>query len=185
MGRTYDEIDDALAAWIAEQPVFFVATAPSGDGGHVNVSPKGYDSFRRLGPRRVAYLDLTGSGAETIAHLRQNGRITFMFCSFGAKPNILRLYGRGHPVFPGDRDFAQLVAHFDPVPGIRAVITADLERMATSCGYGVPLMSLEGERPTMAEWGARKGPDGIVAYQAKQNRSSIDGLPAVDDPATA
>lgn len=183
MGRTYEVLTEQLGAWITEQPLFFVATAPS-DGGHVNLSPKGYDTFRVLGPMTVAYVDYTGSGAETIAHLRDNGRVTVMFCSFGPKPRILRLYGRGEAVFPDDDTFDGLMEHFDAAPGIRSIIRIELDRIADSCGYGVPVMELVGERPTMAEWGERQGPDGVVTYQGKKNRTSIDGLAAVDRPAT-
>ena len=168
---------------LAEQAVFFVATAPSGDGGHVNLSPKGYDSFRVLGPHAVAYLDLTGSGAETIAHLRQNGRITVMFCAFAGKPNILRLYGTGTVVLPGDEDYPTLAAQFPDLPGARAVIHVDVDRVSTSCGYAVPFLERGEERPMLKEWAERKGADGLAEYHAEKNLASIDGLPAlpVDD----
>lgn len=179
MSPAYDEIRPDHAAWLAEQPVFFVATAPSGDAGHVNVSPKGYDTFRMLGPKRVAFLDLTGSGAETIAHVRDNGRITFMFCSFGPKPRVLRLQGTGTAVLPGEDGFAELAALFPEEPGTRAVITAELDRVATSCGYGVPVATGFERRDTLDEWAERKGPEGLAAYHAKHNAVSVDGLPAL------
>jgi hypothetical protein len=179
MSPAYDEIRPDHAAWLAEQPVFFVATAPSGPGGHVNVSPKGYDTFRVLGPRRVAFLDLTGSGAETVAHVRQNGRITFMFCSFGAKPRVLRLQGTGTVVVPGDDGFAEAAALFPEQLGTRAVITADLDRVATSCGYGVPVSAGFTRREMLDEWADRKGPEGLANYHAEKNARSIDGLPAL------
>lgn len=149
MGKTYTGLDKRLAEFIRSQHVFFVATAPSGSGGHVNVSPKGYrDTFAVLGPQRFAYLDLTGSSAETIAHLRQNGRITIMFCSFGRLPKILRIYGTGRPVLPSDEDWPQLAAHFQASNGngtsrgdLRAIIVVKATRIADSCGYAVPVMN--------------------------------------------
>ena len=191
MGKVYPELDERLREFIARQPVFFVATAPcltaAGDGGHVNVSPKGYrDTFAVLGPRQVAYLDLTGSGAETIAHLRQNGRITIMFCSFGRQPKILRLYGSGRAVLPGDPDWAAVSAPFPAGSGLgtscddrRAVIVADLDRIADSCGYAVPLMELREERDVLARSSERKGPAALATYRQERNAVSIDGLPAL------
>jgi hypothetical protein len=130
VGRVHDSLDDELASWIGRQQVFFVATAPSGDDGHVNLSPKGYDSFRVLSPRRVAYLDLTGSAVETIAHLRQNGRITIMFCAFTGKPRIVRLHGRGTVRRPGDDAFDELAGLFPSLPGARSVIDVDVTRVS-------------------------------------------------------
>jgi hypothetical protein len=170
-------LDDELVAWIVEQPVFFVATAPDGPGGHVNVSPKGYDSFRVLDPLRVAYLDLTGSGAETIAHVRQNGRITVMFTAFAGPPRILRLHGRGTVHELGRDGYRQLSHHFDELPGARAIIEVDIERISTSCGYAVPFLDSQEERPTLRQWAARKSPEELEAYRAEKNAASIDGLP--------
>ena len=181
MGRTYDGLDDKLIGWIGAQHVFFVATAPSGDEGHVNLSPKGYDSFRVLGPRSVAYLDLTGSGVETISHLQQNGRITFMFCAFEGPPKILRLFGQGRVVRPGDAEFDDLVDLFPRQPGTRSVIVAELDRIQDSCGYAVPFLAFESERETLHEWADRKGEGGIETYQAEKNADSIDGLPGLVD----
>jgi Pyridoxamine 5'-phosphate oxidase len=178
MGKVFDGIDEKLASWIAAQHMFFVATAPR-DGGHVNLSPKGLDSFAVLGPRHVAYLDLVGSGAETLAHLRENGRITFMFCAFEGLPRIVRLYGRGETFEPGDPDFGALAEHFPSDPGTRAIVRAELSRVADSCGYGVPLYQFQGERPQLREWAERKGPEGLRSYQLERNRSSLDGLPAL------
>src|SRR5512135_1066946 len=180
MARVWDDITDAHREFIGSQAVFFVATAPSGDDGHVNVSPKGYDSFRVLDDHTVAYLDLTGSGAETIAHLRQNGRITLMFCAFDGPPRIVRLYGRGRVVLHTDPQWAQLSVRFPPLPGRRSVVVVELTRIADSCGYGVPLFDLAGERDLLPRWAQRKGEDGIAAYQAESNATSIDGLPALD-----
>ena len=179
MGKQFDGIDGKLAEWIAAQHVFFVATAPRADGGHVNLSPKGLDSFTVLGPTSVAYLDLVGSGAETLAHLRENGRITFMFCAFEGLPRIVRLYGRGEVVEPGDAGFDALAAHFPSYPSTRAVVRAELSRIADSCGYGVPLYRYESDRSQIGEWAERKGAEGLRAYQLERNRRSLDGLPAL------
>jgi hypothetical protein len=170
-------IDAALRTWIEAQHVFFVASAPLAADGHVNVSPKGGDTFRILDERHVAYLDLTGSGIETIAHLAENGRITIMFCAFDGRPKILRLQGRGEVVRPDDDGFDELVARFPALPGIRSVIRVGIDRMASSCGFGVPLMAFESDRDEMSEWAERKGPDGLVEYRAKRNATSVDGLP--------
>jgi Pyridoxamine 5'-phosphate oxidase len=187
MGKTYAGLDKRLAEFIRSQHVFFVATAPSGSGGHVNVSPKGYrDTFAVLGPNTFAYLDLTGSGAETIAHLRQNGRITIMFCSFGDAPKILRIYGTGRPVLPADPDWPELAAQFPRNDGAgtdhddqRAIIVVEADRIADSCGYGVPVMELVTERDTLARWSGRKSANQLVAYRVEHNTVSIDGLPAL------
>ncbi len=178
MGKTYDSLEP-LADFLLRQHVFFVATAPLAAGGHVNLSPKGLDSLRVLGPKTIAYLDLTGSGAETIAHLRENGRITLMFCAFEGPPRIVRLHGRGRVVFPGDEEFSALRARFPDWPGVRAIIVAELERISDSCGYGVPLYEYRGERRQLVEWAQRKGERGLEEYRAKHNRASIDGLPAL------
>lgn len=177
MAQMLDQLDEALSEWIAAQPVFFVASAPS-TGGHVNVSPKGYDTLRVLGPDRVAYLDLTGSGAETIAHATENGRITLMFCAFSGPPRIVRLYGRALPHPLGTPRFDELASGFGPEPGARAVIEIEISHVQTSCGYSVPLMELAGERPTLRQWAVRRG-DELPAYRAEHNAVSIDGLPAL------
>jgi len=179
MGKTYDAIPDHLGSWMEAQHVFFVASAPLSPQGRVNVSPKGTDTFRVLDAGTVAYLDLTGSGAETIAHTRENGRLTVMFCSFGDKPNIVRLYGRGEAVLPGHEDFGDLVARFETRPGIRSVIRLIVQQVSTSCGYSIPMMDFIGPRTTLDEWADRKGPDGLDAYRAERNQVSIDGLPAL------
>jgi hypothetical protein len=179
MGKVFEGIDEKLAAWIGAQHLFFVATAPRGDGGYVNLSPKGLDSLAVLGPKSVAYLDVVGSGAETIAHLRENGRITLMFCAFEGLPRIVRLYGRGEAIEPGDAGFDALAARFPAYPSTRAIIRAELGRIADSCGYGVPLYQFKGERSQIGEWAERKGPEGLRAYQLERNRESLDGLPAL------
>jgi hypothetical protein len=179
MGKTFDRIDERLADFLTAQHVFFVATAPAGGDGHVNLSPKGLDAFRVLDPTTVAYLDLTGSGVETIAHLRDNGRITFLFCAFEGPPKIVRLYGRGEAVQPDDPRFADLAARFPSLPGIRSVIVVRLERIADSCGYAVPRYRYQGERDQLIAWAERKGEDGLESYRAERNARSIDGLPGV------
>jgi Pyridoxamine 5'-phosphate oxidase len=176
MGRVLDAISEQLAAFIEAQRVFFVATPPS-DGGHVNVSPKGLDTFTVLDANTVAYLDLTGSGVETIAHLRENGRITIMFCAFDGNPNIVRLYGRGDVLPTGTPEADALLSRFASYPGARSVIRVHLDRVSTSCGYGVPLLRYEGERDQLPKWADRRGPDGLVEYREQQNAASIDGLP--------
>ena len=189
MGKIFGAIDDKLTGWIAAQRLFFVATAPSG-GGHVNVSPKGpIESLAVLGPRRVAYLDLIGSGAETIAHIRENGRICVMLCAFEGPPRILRLHGTGSVSLPGDPGHADALAAFPPLdgvavdPGARSVITVEVERIADSCGYGVPLMHFDGLRTQQPDWVDRKlrqgGAAALEEYVAEMNAVSIDGLPAI------
>jgi hypothetical protein len=180
MGKTYDQLDERLRGWIADQRMFFVATAPSGPGGHVNISPKGHaDTFRILDGRTVAYLDLTGSGAETIAHLRDNGRITLMFCAFSGPPRILRLHGQGRIVLPGEERWGELAARFPARRGARAVVVIEVERIADSCGYAVPLYDYAGERDLLDQWAGRKDNAALAAYCAQRNSTSIDGLPAL------
>ncbi|MFW5924860.1 MAG: pyridoxamine 5'-phosphate oxidase family protein [Myxococcota bacterium] len=179
MGRSYEGLDERLTAFIERQHVFFVATAPRGAGGHVNVSPKGLDSLRVLDPHTVAYVDLVGSGAETIAHLRDNGRITLMFCAFEGPPNILRLYGRGEVLEPGDDGFDALHARFPSYDSVRAILRVHVTRITDSCGFGVPRYTFEGERRQLHDWADRKGADGLRNYQLEKNTESIDGLPAL------
>lgn len=176
MAKLHDAISDELTAFIRAQPLFFVASAPLTAEGHVNVSPKGLDCFHVLAPQQVAYLDLTGSGNETAAHLVENRRITFMFCAFAGPPRILRLYGQGRVVLPDAATWPELVACFPHYPGIRQIIVADITRVQTSCGFGVPLMDFVGQRDTAIRWAEAKGEDGIAAYQRDKNMVSIDGL---------
>nr|WP_281352453.1 pyridoxamine 5'-phosphate oxidase family protein [Phytoactinopolyspora alkaliphila] len=173
-----------MREFIAAQKMFFVATAPSGSEGHVNVSPKGIGgSFAVLDEHSVAYLDYTASGAETIAHLRENGRITLMFCAFEGPPNVVRLHGTGRVVALYDPEFSELIELFSEHRGARAVIVVDVRRVSDSCGFGVPLMEYVGERDLLPAYMDRKGVDGQVAYRATRNRVSLDGLPAFDyDP---
>jgi hypothetical protein len=175
VAATLSAIDDELAAWLQAQPVFFVASAPR--NGHVNVSPKGYDTFRVLDARTVAYLDLTGSGVETIAHIRENGRVTMMFCAFTGNPQIIRLYGSGHPHLLGTPEYDALAPKFPALPGSRAIITVAVDRISSSCGYAVPLMDLVSERDRLLDWERAKGEAALVEYRANKNAKSIDGLP--------
>ena len=182
MGKVYSELDERLAAWIEQQHLFFVATAPLAADGHVNMSPKGdLRWFRILGPREVGYLDFIGSGAETIAHARENGRIVVMFCAFEGPPKIVRLYGNASVVLPDDQGFAELAARFDPPEhAVRSVIRIEVERIADSCGYGVPLMRFDGKRDQYDGWVDKKVRDGgFDEYIAEKNAVSIDGLPAI------
>ena len=181
MAKTFDAIDARLAAWIARQRMFFVATAPSGDGGHVNVSPKGpIETLRVLDEHTVAYLDLVGSGAETVAHLQDNGRIVVMLCAFEGPPRIVRLHGRGEVLEAGAVEFPEATALPQQQ---RTVIRVDVERIADSCGFGVPLMAFEGQRPQLQAWAetklAKGGPGALDEYVAEKNAVSIDGLPAL------
>ena len=185
MGKTYEAIDEKLSEWLLAQPVFFVSTAPLDPHGLVNCSPKGNrDEFAVLGERTVAYLDQTGSGVETIAHLQENGRIVVMFCAFSGPPRIVRLHGTGRVVATSDPDFDALAGHFPGGNGVgvRSVILVEVQRISDSCGYGVPLMPFEEHRPTMDQWSTRKGPEGIRAYWREKNAASIDGLDGLAHP---
>lgn len=179
MGKLFDSIDDNLKAWIEAQPMWFVATAPLGADGHVNVSPRGHDSFSVLDAHRVAWVDYTGSGVETIAHLRENGRVCLMFNSFGSRPRIVRLHGRGSVSLPGDADFEEIVARHPEHPSTRAVITVDVTRISDSCGWGVPVMEMTGERDLLRLQAEKKGVEGMAEYRVEKNRRSIDGLPGL------
>lgn len=185
MAKVYDGIDAKLAAFIDAQPLFFVATAPLAGDGLVNVSPKGTrGTFAVLDAHTFAYLDLTGSGVETVAHLRENGRICVMFCAFDGGPNIVRLHGTGRVVFREDPAFEQAIAAFGEAgaarrPQARAVIVVDVARVSDSCGYAVPEMALVGERDVLDSWARNRGPDKLVAYRATKNATSLDGLPAL------
>jgi hypothetical protein len=177
MGKVYEQIDDRLTAWIAEQPMFFVATAPLSADAHVNLSPRGHDTLSVLGSHRIGWVDYTGSGVETIAHLQENGRICVMFCSFTDRPRVVRLHGRGRVAYPGDPDFDDLVAKHPAHPSTRAVIVVDVDRISDSCGFGVPVMTLVGERDLLARSAEKRGPEGLAAYREERNAVSIDGLP--------
>lgn len=181
MGKTYQSITPALHQWIDRQPVFFVATAPLSPQGHINCSPKGGDAFRILDPLTVAYQDYTGSGAETIAHVRENGRVVIMFCAFEGPPQIVRLHGKGEVITQTDPEFATIATHFSPHPGTRCFVRLTLSRISDSCGYGVPLMDFREPRDTLTTWAVNKGPDRLNAYQQEKNTVSIDGLPALEE----
>lgn len=179
MGKVFDGIDDALRAWLDQQHMFFVSTAPIDADGFVNCSPKGYDCFRILNEREVAYLDLTGSGIETVAHLQENGRIVFMFCSFDQAPRIVRLHGKGFVHENGSPEFEKLLPHFEPRPGMRSIIRAELTRISDSCGYGVPRYEFLGDRETLVKDWAAKGERAVTDYQRRRNSASLDGLPGI------
>jgi hypothetical protein len=182
MGTVHAGIDDRIRSFIEAQHVLFVATAPSGRNGHVNLSPKGIGgTFVVVDDHTVAYLDITASGAETIAHLRDNGRITLMFCAFEGPPNIVRLHGRGRVVSLYDAEFSSWLPRFSETRGARAVIVVDVQRVSDSCGYGVPRMTYSDERDLLPPFMDRKGDDGRREYRQLKNAVSIDGLPAFDD----
>ncbi|MGH1393266.1 MAG: pyridoxamine 5'-phosphate oxidase family protein [Trichormus sp.] len=176
MAKVFDCITPQLQEFITTQQIFFVASAPLSADCHVNLSPKGLDCFRLISPHQVAYLDLTGSGNETSAHLAENGRITLMFCAFEEPPCILRLYGKGKTILPSFPDWDSLYALFSPIPGNRQIIVVDVERVQTSCGFGVPLYEYKGQRDTLVNWADKKGEQGVKDYQQQKNIVSIDGL---------
>jgi hypothetical protein len=177
MGKFFTNMLDHHKAFIEKQKMFFVASAPLNPGGHVNLSPKGMDSFRIFSANKVAYMDITGSGNETSAHILENGRITFMFCAFDGPPLILRLYGKGYAVLPGDADWPELSSHFTLMMSTRQIIVADIDMVQTSCGFGVPYYEYLGERDQAYKWAANKGLDGLETYKAEKNLVSLDGLP--------
>lgn len=185
MGKVYDGIDERMASWIAKQPMFFVATAPLAGDGMLNLSPKGTTgTFRVVDQHTFAYLDLTGSGIETVAHLRENGRICVMFCAFTGPPNIVRLHGTGRVITVGEPGFDEELAAFGPAgldrrPQARAVVTVDVARVADSCGYAVPKMELVEERELLDSWSKARGPEMLTRYHAERNATSLDGLPGL------
>ena len=190
MGKVFDQIDDHMRAWIARQSLFFVATAPLDGDGHVNVSPKGpIGSLQITGDHEVAYLDVVGSGAETIAHLRENGRIVVMLCAFSGPPRIVRLHGTGTVLTPDDERFDELLGGYDfaepeAEQARRSIVVVDINRISDSCGYGVPLMDHVGQRDHADLWAAKKlrikGPEALRDYQREKNSESLDGLPGVE-----
>lgn len=177
MGKFFESIVPAHKTFIEEQHIFFVATAPLSAEGRVNLSPKGLDCFKVLSDHEVAYMDLVSSGNETSAHTLENGRITFMFCSFEGKPNILRLYGKGSTVLPGTAAWEIYSPHFRIYPSTRQIIIAEIDLVQTSCGFGVPLFDYSGERDIHFEWAERKGAEGLKEYINQKNMVSLDGLP--------
>jgi hypothetical protein len=183
VGKHYSTIDDIVRKFIEAQPLFFVGSAPLGVDGHVNVSPKGLETLRILGPRTVAYLDLTGSGIETVSHLKENGRIVLMFCAFQGPPKIFRLYGRGTVIESKHPEFSQLAAHFPEYEGTRAIVLVEVSRISDSCGYAVPLMRYEGERTQLSAWAHNLGAEGLESYRKEKNLRSIDRIPGLDEQA--
>jgi hypothetical protein len=180
MGKVHDAIDAPLRRWIERQHVVFVGTAPLDGAGHVNVSPKGTaGTFAVLDDRRCAYLDLTGSGVETVAHIRENGRITLMWCAFEGPPRIVRVQGRGEVVLPADPEWSGLRSHFAPHRGARAIVVVDAERVSDSCGYSVPLMAWEADRSRLDDWTAKRTDAELATYRRTHNARSIDGLPGL------
>ena len=181
MGKLHESITPALEQWIQEQKVFFVSTAPLSGEGHINCSPKGLDSLRITGTHSVVYQDLTGSGIETIAHVRENGRILIMLCAFDGPPKIVRLHGTGTIITPGHPDYVQYDNLFPARLGTRAYIHIKVSRISDSCGYSVPLYDFRKDRDVLDKWSANKGEEGIKAYRSQKNRFSIDGLPGLDN----
>ncbi|MDB6033277.1 MAG: hypothetical protein JWM16_3615 [Verrucomicrobiales bacterium] len=185
MSKQHENIGPEMAEWIVKQKVFFVGTAPLSATGHMNISPKGGDSFRVLGPMEVVYQDYTGSGVETVAHLRENGRIIIMFCAFEGAPQIVRLHGRGTALTPGHPKYEPLLSLFPAHAGTRALIHIQVTRVSDSCGYAVPFYDFQGPRETLNRWTAQQGPKKVIEYRALKNRKSIDGLPALEAANTA
>lgn len=183
MGKEFEEIDERIQRWIERQHLFFVSTAPLADDGRLNCSPKGLDSLRVLGPRQIAYVDTGGSGIETVAHLKENGRIVIMLCAFEGPPKIFRFYGQGRSVEPHDAEFEKLAAMFSDMPAIRNFIVVDVDCIRDSCGYGVPLYEFRSERDSLRNWFEDKTADEVLEYRAERNAQSLDGLPGLDvDP---
>jgi len=180
MGKVYKEITPELTSWVQRQRVFFVATAPLSAEGHVNCSPKGLDSLRILDPQTVAYADLTGSGAETVAHVRENRRIVLMFCAFEGPPKIVRFHGNGETVLPGTALWKELAPNMNLKPSTRAIILVHVTRVSDSCGYGVPVMQFVADRDVIDRWVETKGVENLSAYRRAENASSIDGLPTAE-----
>ena len=180
MGKEYARIDEKMREWVSRQKMFFVSTAPLAADGLINNSPKGMDTFRILDDHTVAYLDLTGSGVETIAHLKENGRIVVMFCAFEGAPNIVRFYGKGEVFEIGEPRFEELAGEFPAEPGVRSIIIINVEKIRDSCGYSIPFYDYKGERDTLRKWADNKGEDGAKAYRDEENRQSLDGLPGFE-----
>lgn len=180
MGKLFPHINPEIKDWLYAQKMFFVATAPLSSAGHINCSPKGLDSFRVLDPNTVAYQDLTGSGAETIAHINENGRIVLMFCAFEGPPKIYRLYGKAEVVLQSDKRYLNIHSQFPENAGTRAYIVIHLSRITDSCGWGVPLYEFVKNRDSIEKWNQSKGTAGIIEYRREKNRLSIDNLPALE-----
>jgi hypothetical protein len=179
MGKRYDKLELTLQSWIAEQKIFFVSTAPSSPNGHINCSPKCGDTFLVLSDDQVAYMDLTGSGVETIAHLQENGRMVIMFCAFEGPPKIVRLHGSGDILYPDNPEYSALLGRFPSHPGARAIVRLSISRISDSCGYSVPFFDYVGPRDSLDRWAESKGPVGLENYRREKNRESIDGVPGL------
>ena len=179
MGTVFSTIDEEMTQWVKQQHLFFVATAPLAGEGLINCSPKGLNTFEILDSQTVAYLDLTGSGVETIAHLKENGRIVIMFCAFEGPAKIVRFHGVGAVIEPDHPEFASLRGRFPDIAGVRSIIRIDVERIADSCGYGVPLYDYKRDRNSLIKYAENLGPEGVSAYQAENNLHSLDGLPGL------
>jgi hypothetical protein len=180
MGKEYQEIDESMQRWIERQRLFFVSTAPLAEEGHINCSPKGLDSLKVLGSRQLVYADTGGSGIETLAHLKENGRIVVMLCAFEGPPKIFRFYGNGRPIEPRHTDFKALAAMFPNAPEIRNLIVIDIDRIRDACGYGVPLYEFKSERDSLKNWCDSKSQQEMLEYRIENNTQSIDGLPGLD-----
>ncbi len=180
MGDVFQKIDEAIEAWIDAQHMFFVATAPLSGDGLINCSPKGLDTLKVLDGRTLAYLDLIGSGAETIAHVRENERVLIMICACDGPPKIMRFHGRGEIVQPGHDEFAKLLALFPGYDSVRSIVRVHLTRIGNSCGYGVPLLEFREDRRALPMWAEKKGPTKLREFQKEYNAASLDGLTAVD-----
>jgi hypothetical protein len=176
VGKEYTVIDEGIRRWIKQQRLFFVSTAPLDADGLINCSPKGMDTLRVLDERTIGYLDLTGSGVETIAHLRENGRIVIMMCAFEGAPKIIRFYGKGKVLRKDDAGYLGLIKQFEPFAGTRSIIRVEVERIIDSCGYSVPRYQYQGERDALLKWADTKGEGGVAEYQQLKNRRSLDGL---------
>lgn len=185
MGKELQEIDEGIERWIERQKVFFVSTAPLDGDGLINCSPKGLDGLRILGPKKIAYADIGGSGIETVAHLKENGRIVIMLCAFDGPPKIFRFYGRGRPVEPHDAEFDELVPKFPEMPTIRNFIVIDIDCIRDSCGYGVPVYAFKQERDSLRNWCESKSEEELLEYRAEKNAQSLDGLPGLKIDATS
>lgn len=181
MAKIYETISSELQEWLEQQKIFFVATAPMARESHVNCSPKGGDTFRVINDHEVAYLDLTGSGIETAAHVQENGRIVIMFCAFDGAPKIVRLHGTGEVVYPSHADFAELSQRFPTKLGTRAIMRVKITRISDSCGYQVPLFDFVAPRDVLDNWCEKKGADGLAEYRRTKNQTSIDGIPGYKD----
>jgi len=182
MGKEYTEFDERLQDWIRRQHVFFVSTAPSAADGLVNCSPKGLDCLRVIGPREIAYVDTGGSGIETVAHIKENGRVTIMLCAFEGPPKIFRFYGHGHVLEPHDKGFEDMLAKFPEMPAARNIIRVDVDRIIDSCGFGVPLYEYKKQRDSLGNYFSKQSKEDILKYRQDRNSESLEGMPGLTFP---